>query len=71
MSDSIKPDKVCAVIGVGEGLGKALAIRFAAGYKVALIARSAGVIDATAAEIKAGSGEAIPISSDATIEADI
>src|SRR5215469_11008680 len=71
MSDSIKPDKVCAVIGVGEGLGKALAIRFAAGYKVALIARSAGVIDATAAEIKAGGGEAIPISSDATIEADI
>lgn len=71
MSNSSGAEKVCAVIGVGEGLGKALALRFAAGYKVALIARSAKVIDATANEIRAGGGKAIPIRSDATIEAEI
>lgn len=49
-----KSDKVCVVVGVGEGLGMALALRFAAGYKVALVARSAGVIDRTAGEIQVG-----------------
>ena len=43
-----KSDKVCVVVGVGEGLGMALALRFAAGYKVALVARSAEVIGKTA-----------------------
>jgi NAD(P)-dependent dehydrogenase (short-subunit alcohol dehydrogenase family) len=71
MSDSAKSDKVCAVVGVGEGLGKALAIRFAAVYKTALIARSAEVIDKTAAEIEAAGGMALPLRSDATVEAEI
>jgi NAD(P)-dependent dehydrogenase (short-subunit alcohol dehydrogenase family) len=62
---------VCAVVGVGEGLGKALALRFAAAYKVALIARSAEVIDKTAAEIKSAGGVTLPLRSDATIEAEI
>ena len=69
MSDSIKSDKVCVVVGVGEGLGMALAIRFAKGYKVALIARSPEVIGKTAGEIKSAGGVALPIQSDATIEA--
>jgi NAD(P)-dependent dehydrogenase (short-subunit alcohol dehydrogenase family) len=73
MPDSVTPssNRACVVVGVGEGLGAALARRFAAGYKVALIARSAEVIDRTAAEIRAEGGIALPIRSDATIEAQI
>jgi NADP-dependent 3-hydroxy acid dehydrogenase YdfG len=62
---------VAAVVGVGAGLGAALAQRFAIGYKVALIARSAEIIDKVAAEIKAAGGIAHPIRSDATIEKQI
>ena len=70
-STSAKSDKVCVVVGVGEGLGMALALRFAAGYKVALIARSADVIGKAAEQIKSSGGVALPIRSDATIEAEI
>src|SRR5208337_4624636 len=70
-STSARLDKVCVVVGVGEGLGMALALRFAAGYKVALVARSPEVIGKTAAEIKSTGGVGLPIQSDATIEADI
>jgi NAD(P)-dependent dehydrogenase (short-subunit alcohol dehydrogenase family) len=63
--------KVAAVVGVGEGLGAALAVRFAAAYKVALIARSAEVTGKVADEIRFGGGVALPIQSDATIEAEI
>ena len=66
-----KSDRVCVVVGVGEGLGMALALRFAAGYKVALVARSPEVIGKTADEIKAAGGVARPIQSDATVEAEI
>src|SRR5260221_12885445 len=71
MSDSVKSDKVWVVGGVGEGLGAALAVRFAAGYKVALIARSPDVIGRTAGEIKSAGGGALPIQSDATSETEI
>ncbi len=73
MSDSapVKSDKVCVVVGVGEGLGMALARRFATGYKMALIARSAEVTGKVADEITAGGGVALPIRSDATVEAEI
>jgi NAD(P)-dependent dehydrogenase (short-subunit alcohol dehydrogenase family) len=64
-------NKVCVVVGVGEGLGAALARRFAAGYKVALVARSAGVIEAVAGEIKSAGGVALAVQSDATLEAEI
>ena len=62
---------VTVVVGVGEGLGAALARRFAAGYRVALVARSADVIEKVAGEIRAGGGVAVPIQSDATVEAQI
>ena len=63
--------KVCVVVGVGEGLGAALARRFAQGYKVALIARGAEVISKTAKEIASAGGIALTIQSDATIESQI
>jgi NAD(P)-dependent dehydrogenase (short-subunit alcohol dehydrogenase family) len=69
MSDS--PNKTCVVVGVGEGLGAALARRFAAGYKVALLARSVDVIEKAADEIKREGGVALPLQSDATVESQI
>jgi NAD(P)-dependent dehydrogenase (short-subunit alcohol dehydrogenase family) len=62
---------VAAVVGVGEGLGAALALRFATDYKVALIARSASVIEKTANDIREAGGTAVPIQSDATIATEI
>ena len=64
--------RTCVVVGVGEGLGAALGRRFAAGYKVALLARSAQVIENVAAAINAAaSGTALPVRSDATVESQI
>ncbi len=68
MSDSKSSSSSCVVVGVGEGLGAALARRFAAGYKVALLARSAEVTGKVSAEIAADGGTALPIQSDATVE---
>ena len=70
-STSVPLDKVCVVVGVGDGLGAALARRFAVGYKVALIARSGEVIAKVGDEIKAAGGVALPIQSDATVEPQI
>src|SRR5262249_2995523 len=61
------PSKVCIVVGVGEGLGAALARRFADRYKIALIARSPEVVTKTADEIRAAGGMALPLQSDATV----
>jgi NAD(P)-dependent dehydrogenase (short-subunit alcohol dehydrogenase family) len=66
-----KSGRVCVVVGVGEGLGMALALRFAQGYKVALVARSPEVIGKTASEIKATGGVALPVQSDATVESEV
>ena len=63
--------RTCVVVGVGEGLGAALGRRFAAGYKVALLARSAQVVENVAAQINAAGGTALPVRSDATVESQI
>jgi short-subunit dehydrogenase len=68
MSEPAESNRSCIVVGVGEGLGAALARRFASGYKVALLARSGEVIEKTAAEIKAAAGIALPLRHDATTE---
>lgn len=63
--------RVAIVVGVGAGLGAALARRFAAGYAVALVARSADVIDAVGVEITAAGGVALPVRSDASVPAQV
>ncbi|MDB5108341.1 MAG: Short-chain dehydrogenase, associated with 2-hydroxychromene-2-carboxylate isomerase family protein [Candidatus Binatus sp.] len=62
---------VCVVIGVGPGLGAALARRFAAEYSVALVARGEDKLSALAKEIEQAGGHAIPVSTDVAKAADI
>jgi NAD(P)-dependent dehydrogenase (short-subunit alcohol dehydrogenase family) len=52
---------VAAVVGVGAGLGAALARRFAEGYRVAQIARKRDFLEELAAEIKARGGDALAV----------
>ncbi|MFI5396162.1 MAG: SDR family NAD(P)-dependent oxidoreductase [Candidatus Binatia bacterium] len=63
-SDNVR---VALVVGVGAGLGAALARRFALGYRVALVARSAEVSRIIAEEIRTAGGVALSIQSDATV----
>jgi NADP-dependent 3-hydroxy acid dehydrogenase YdfG len=55
---------VAAVVGVGAGLGAALARRFAGPYAVALMARDKGKLQQFADEIAATGGRAIAVSAD-------
>ena len=51
----MKSERVCAVVGVGPGIGAAIARRFAhAGYGVALLARSTQFAETLAGEIGNG-----------------
>jgi NAD(P)-dependent dehydrogenase (short-subunit alcohol dehydrogenase family) len=63
--------RVAIVVGVGAGLGAALARRFAQGYRIALVARSRDVTGALADEIRSAGGVALPVRSDATISAEV
>jgi len=56
--------KVAVVVGVGAGLGAALARRFAGGYSVALVARKADYLAELAREIEAAGGEALAVPAD-------
>ena len=62
---------VAAVIGVGPGLGAAIAQRFAARYAVALVARSADYLDRLAREIEALGGHAAAVAANVADAAEI
>lgn len=65
-------EKVAAVVGVGPGLGAAVARRFAReGYAVALVARREESLDGTKKEIEARGGTALPVTADATDPASV
>ncbi|HEV2169900.1 MAG TPA: SDR family NAD(P)-dependent oxidoreductase [Candidatus Binatus sp.] len=55
---------VAVVIGVGPGLGAALARRFAAAYRVAMLARKAEYLKALAAEIRQAGSTVIDLTCD-------
>lgn len=59
--------RVAAVLGVGPGLGSAVARRFAGeGFDIALMARTEESVAPVRDEIQAGGGKAMAVSTDAT-----
>jgi NAD(P)-dependent dehydrogenase (short-subunit alcohol dehydrogenase family) len=60
--------KVATVIGVGPGLGAALARRFAADYAVALVARNAEKLSELGREIAAAGGISLVVPADVSKE---
>jgi NAD(P)-dependent dehydrogenase (short-subunit alcohol dehydrogenase family) len=65
-------EKTCIVVGVGPGLGGAVARRFAAGgHPVVVAARTGAKAEAVADEIKQAGGQALALAADATKEADV
>jgi NADP-dependent 3-hydroxy acid dehydrogenase YdfG len=65
-------DKVAIVTGASDGIGKAIALTFAAeGAKTVFAARSADKLEALVKEANAKGGQAIAVRCDVTKEADI
>jgi NAD(P)-dependent dehydrogenase (short-subunit alcohol dehydrogenase family) len=63
---------VAAVLGVGPGLGAAIAVRFAReGYAVGLMARSEGSMSEAREEVEGSGGEALAVTADATDAASV
>ncbi|MGI8911670.1 MAG: SDR family NAD(P)-dependent oxidoreductase [Rubrobacteraceae bacterium] len=64
--------KVAAVLGVGPGLGSAIARRFShEGFAVALMARREESVEGVRQEIENAGGSALPVSTDATDPASV
>ena len=65
-------DRVCVVVGVGPGMGRDAALRFAAeGADVVLAARSSARLDTVAAEVRAQGRRALCVPTDATDDASV
>src|SRR6202166_2791869 len=62
-----KHREIAAVVGVGPGLGAALARRFAEGYTVALIARKRDYLESLAKEIESEGGSALAVPCDVAV----
>jgi NAD(P)-dependent dehydrogenase (short-subunit alcohol dehydrogenase family) len=62
---------VAVVVGVGPGLGAALARRFAHGYAVALIARNADYLDSLSEDIRPAGGQVLAVPADASDRAQL
>lgn len=62
---------VAAVVGVGPGLGAALARRFAQEYAIAIIARSAEYLHSLAEEIRAAGGRVLAVPADSSDRAQV
>jgi len=61
--------KTALITGAGRGIGREIALRFAReGAAVALLARTAGELDAVAAEVQAQGGRALALPADVTSE---
>lgn len=60
----VKQIPVAAVVGVGPGLGAALARRFAQQYAVAIIARKAEYLQSLAAELRATGAQILEVPAD-------
>ena len=65
-------DRVCVVVGVGPGMGRDAALRFAAeGADVVLAARSSAQLDTVANEVRAQGRRALCVPTDATDDASV
>lgn len=72
MADNALAGRIVVVTGAGGGLGRAAALLLAgAGARVALAARRVGALEETAAAIRMGGGEALPVPMDLTDAASI